>query len=718
MTHLPPLIEDLGLILAAAGVVTILFRHFGQPMVLGYIIAGVLVSPRVPFLPTISDVANIRIWAEIGVIFLLFALGLEFSFKKLVREGGSVTLTALIEVIGMGLLGYATGQFLGWRNMDSLFLGGIMSISSTTIIIRAFEEAGVKGRGFVGLVFGVLIVEDLIAILILVLFSTIAITRTFVGLELAASALKLLFFLVLWFLLGMFILPTAVRRLRRYLTDETLLIVSIGLCFVMVILTTRVGFSAALGAFIMGSLLSETAEGSNIDKLFRPVRDLFAAIFFVSVGMLIDPLVIWEHAWPIVVITLAVIFGKIFWVTISALIAGRNLRHAVQSGMSLAQIGEFSFIIATLGLSTKVTSDFIYPIAVTVSAITAFTTPYLIRRSDRVYNWLQPKIPKNWQGFGTSPGTPDSDSFFFHWWRLARAHALKFFSNAVIVSAIFIGVFRFVGPTTPGSVCLGLALLVSSPFLWAMALGRPKNLPELKDRLASLAFSMSRWFLTGALFAYLANYFVSVTVAIASATGLIIVFLAVFSRHLEGMYSRIEDRFVQNLSMSGGEEDLPPLAPWDAHITSLEVRPHSPAVGQTLEELRIRDRFGISIALVERGEVRIAAPGSGVRLFPYDKVYVIGTDEQILKFKNEIDSTTLLDSSQRVDYVLRSVLISNESPYCGTTIRTSGVREKSHGIVVGIERKGQRILNPDSSMKIEPGDLLWVVGEAGRLRQL
>lgn len=396
MLHLPPLIEDLALILAAAGVVTLLFRRFHQPTVLGYIIAGFLVGPYFPFFPTISDAANVKIWAEIGVIFLLFALGLEFSFKKLVRVGGAASLTATVEVVAMAVIGFTTGKLFGWNNMDSLFLGGILSISSTTIIIRAFEEVGVKGRGFVNLVFGVLIVEDLIAILLLVLLSTIAISQTAAGTEMFLAIGKLLFFLILWFLAGVFLLPTILSRLRRLLTEETLLVVSLGLCFVMVYLTTHAGFSPALGAFIMGSLLAETAEGKRIEHTIKSVKDLFAAIFFVSVGMLIDPQVLAKFAVPIAVITFVTILGKTLSTALGVLLSGKSLRHAIQSGLSLAQIGEFSFIIAGLGLTLKVTSDFLYPVAVGVSAVTTFTTPYMIKSADRIYRHLEASLPSKW----------------------------------------------------------------------------------------------------------------------------------------------------------------------------------------------------------------------------------------------------------------------------------------------------------------------------------
>ena len=359
MIHLPVLIADLGLILAAAGVTTLLFKKIKQPLVLGYILAGVLVGPYIDFMPTVTDHKSITIWAEIGVIFLLFSLGLEFSFKKLVKVGGSASITAIVEVVFMLLIGFGVGKMLGWSTMDSIFLGGILSVSSTTIIIRAFEELGVKHKKFAGLVFGVLIVEDLVAILLLVLLSTLAVSQQFAGTEMLISILKLAFFLVLWFLGGIFLIPTFLKATKKLMNDETMLIVSLALCLVMVLLAVKVGFSPALGAFIMGSILAETTQAEKIEHLTKSVKDLFAAIFFVSVGMLIDPSILLEYALPIVAVTLATVLGKLISSTLGALLSGQPLKTSVQAGMSLAQIGEFSFIIATLGLTLKVTSDFL-----------------------------------------------------------------------------------------------------------------------------------------------------------------------------------------------------------------------------------------------------------------------------------------------------------------------------------------------------------------------
>lgn len=741
MVHLPVLIQDLAFILAAAGIVTLLFKRLKQPVVLGYIIAGLIVGPHFPLLPSVSDVSSIQIWAEIGVIFLLFALGLEFSFKKLARVGAPASTTAIVEALSMVFFGFMTGKLFGWSNMDSIFLGGVLSVSSTTIIIRAFDELGVKGRGFVSLVFGVLIVEDLIAILIMVLLSTVAISQTFAGSEMMVSIVKLLFFLTLWFIAGIFLLPTFLKRAKSLMNDETLLVVSVALCLVMVVLATQAGFSAALGAFIMGSILAETAQGEKIEHLIQPVKDLFAAVFFVSVGMLIDPAVLFEYTVPVIVITLVTIVGKLVSSAAGALLAGQSLRHAVQSGMSLAQIGEFSFIIATLGMSLKVTSEFLYPIVVGVSAVTTFTTPYLIKSADRVHASIESAMPKSWlDALSKYSAASQSISTRGDWTKILQSYLMRLGLHSVMITAIFLGVSRFLSPVLsrqlenpPLANAAGLttALLFSAPFLWALLLGKKSRqlvTSELwqnpRFRGPILVLEASRWVVALLLFTTLSAQFVTFTSVVGIFLIVTILSVFAFSRHLSKIYARIESRFFQNLSEKDlaikAANQLPALAPWDAHLVRIEIPAESDIVGRTLADLGVRERFGITIALIERGQRRIAVPSRMEALFPFDKVLVIGTDDQILNFQNYLKTpaTQPVAEDQDIDYKLQAVTVDENSPFCGRSIRESGIREKSKGLVVGIERKDQRILNPDSQVEIEAGDLLWIVGDVHLTKNL
>lgn len=728
--------QDLALILVSAGVVTVLFRKIRQPVVLGYILAGFLVGPNTQWIPTITDQPSVQTWAEIGVIFLLFALGLEFSFKKLAKVGGTASVTAVIEVIGMTVLGFLVGHLFGWSKMDSLFLGGALAISSTTIIIRAFEETRVKGRGFANLVFGVLVIEDLVAIVLLVLLSTVAVSNQFDGTELFASVLKLAFFLIVWFLVGIFFLPPWLKKMKRHSDDETFLIMSLGLCFLMVVLSTKVGFSSALGAFVMGSLLAETTEAERIEHLVKPVKDLFAAIFFVSVGMLIDPKIIFEYALPISIITIVTIFGKFFSTLLGALIAGRSLKHSVQAGMSLAQIGEFSFIIAGLGLSLKVTSDFLYPVTVGVSALTTFSTPYMIRSADSVYRWIDKSLPESVRQallkYSVSTGRVARNEDWHRFFKKSMIHILV---NSVLITAIFLLLSRFL-PRVLGDYLsesqwvdglgLTIATVTSAPFFWALLMNRGNkdelsrlwNQHETRRLMITLATLRAGIGIT--LFGVLAAQFINVEMAAGIAVLLTVLLLTVFSKYLKMIYRWIENRFVENLSERENEnaKNHPLLAPWDAHISKLEVSPDSDCVDKTLKELRIRENFGITVALIERGQKIITAPTRNEKLWPHDRVAVIGTDEQIQKLKDFLSPAVAEPMLQPTNYVLLPITISARMSFCKKPIRDSGIRELTSGLVVGLEREGRRMLNPDSNVVIEEGDLLWIVGDRDQLKKM
>jgi len=685
MLHLPELIQDLGIILAAAAVVSLIFKKLKQPVVLGYIIAGVIVSHHVSFLPTVKDQQSIQIWAEIGVIFLLFGLGLEFSFKKLAQVGKPASVTAVSEVLVMLGAGYALGRLLSWSKMDSLFLGGILSISSTTIIVRAFDELGMKGRSFASLVFGVLIIEDLVAILLLVLLSTVVATQGLSGSELIISTFRLGFFLVLWFVIGIYLLPSALRWVRKLLNDETTLVIAIGLCFLMVIIATEVGFSPALGAFVMGSILAETREGKRVEHLIEPVKNLFAAVFFVSVGMMIDPNVLVTHFGIIVLISVVTIFGKLFGTGFGALLSGQSLRHSVQSGFSLAQIGEFSFIIATLGLTLKVTSSFLYPIAVAVSAVTTFTTPYLIQHSEKIYLLMEKHFPARLmsgiQRYQNRINHTAGNGILKTLW---ETYGPKLVLNLVVVIAIGLASRRILFP------------------LLAQQFG---NSIELRMGVGLMAIALSSPFLVG--------MFSGNKVPEAPP-----------KNKINRLYRRIERRFLSNLEEhSHGDENhknLPELAPWDASLVQYELSPESPFVAKTLSECMIRERFGITVALIERGNRKIVTPGRGDLLLPYDVLYLIGTDEQLTRIHEFIsppeDDAVAHDEFKAIG--LEPLRLKEASPYVGKTIRTCGLRETINGLIVGIEREGRRILNPDSTEILKAGDLLWLVGDRRKINAI
>ncbi|RQO64588.1 sodium:proton antiporter [Pedobacter sp. KBW06] len=739
MIHLPVLITDLGLILAAGAITTLLFKKIKQPLVLGYILAGLLVGPHIKFLPTVTDNASIHIWAEIGVIFLLFSLGLEFSFKKLVKVGGSASITAIVEVVFMLIIGFVAGLAMGWSTMDSIFLGGILSVSSTTIIIRAFEELGVKHKKFAGLVFGVLIVEDLVAILLLVLLSTLAVSQQFAGADMLISILKLCFFLVLWFIGGIFLVPTFLKATKKLMNDETMLIVSIALCLLMVLLAVKVGFSPALGAFIMGSILAETTQAERIEHLTKSVKDLFAAIFFVSVGMMINPSILIDYAIPILVITIATVLGKFLSSGMGALLSGQPLKTSVQTGLSLAQIGEFSFIIATLGLTLKVTSDFLYPIAVAVSAITTFTTPYLIKASEPFYLFLERTLPKRWvEAINRYSSSTAGITTLSDWKILLKSYTFNTIIHSVIIIAIVFLGSRYLQPFMTKNIINGnngiiisliLTLIFMTPFLWALAIRKIEKkayshlwLNKKYTRGPLVALEVLRISLALFFVGFLIYQFYSNWIAVVIAIVLMIVGMFIFSRKLQGFYNKMESRFLLNLNAREAQNAQPEILPWDTHLAELVVAPESSLVGKTLIELSVREKYGVNIALIERGKIMIPTPGRDERLYPNDKVLVIGTDNQLAAIKELFEGAKeeIPEESNfpKKDMTLQKIVINSSSPVYLQSIRSSGIREKTQGLVVGIERRGERILNPDSNLIFENEDVVWIVGNSKKVPDL
>ncbi len=563
MNHLPLMIIDLAVILGAAAISILVFSRLKQPIVLGYLIAGFLVGPNVKLLPTVVDLEGIKLWAEIGVIFLLFGLGLEFSFKKLAKVGKSASIAAGCEVITMIGVGYLLGRAFGWKEMDSLYLGAILSMSSTTIIIRAFEETGLKGKDFASLVFGILIVEDLLAILIMVFLTEISQTGNFAVGNILYLTARLGFFLLVWFLVGIYLLPTLLKNLKKYLSDEILLILSMSFCFLMVYLASKAGFSAALGAFIMGSILAETVEAERIEHLLVNVKNLFAAVFFVSVGMLIDPVILKENFGVVLLITLVTIVGKFIGSGFGAMVSGQGLKKSVQAGMSLAQIGEFSFIIATLGMTLKVTSAFLYPIVIAVSAVTTFTTPYMIKLSGPFYQWVETKMPSTFlQKFGSSKVTSATSSrsniFGFFW----RVYGIFILINSVVVIAITLAsvtyllpfLFSLAGDSAVVRIGAGLfTFFICSPFLAAIILKIPKNLNsgdalklERGKKFKFSTFSI-RFAITYALIVFIVGEF-STRESLFFIVGILLLFFIIgIKSYLRPIYNAIEKRFLENL---------------------------------------------------------------------------------------------------------------------------------------------------------------------------
>lgn len=746
MSHIPLLISDLAVILVAAGVVTLLFKRLKQPVVLGYIVAGLLAGPAVKAMPTVNDVEHIQVWADIGVIFLLFTLGLDFSFKKLMKVGGTAVIGAVTVVIGMMTLGYLTGISLGWGHMNSLFLGGMLSMSSTTIIFKAFDDMGLRNQRFAGIVFGILVVEDLFAVLLMVLLSTLAVSKHVEGMELLDNVIKLGVFLLFCFVVGIYLIPSFLKSARRYLNDETLLVVSLGLCLGMVIIATKAGFSSALGAFVMGSILAETVQAERIEHIVKPVKDLFGAIFFVSVGMLIDPVLLWEYKIPILILTLAVMVGQIFFASSGILLSGQTVKIAIKSGFSLAQIGEFAFIIAALGLSLHVTDHFLYPIVVAVSVITTFFTPYMIRLADPACEAVEKVIPESWMRFldryssGSNTIRQKSD-----WNRLLKS-LLKVVGTYTAVTAVLI--FAWLQMVSPiitryvpgiGGRCLSLAiiLVVISPMLRAIMMKKNHSAEfqrlwnDSKYNRGSLVSLVAlRIILCMGLVmipvARLLNMALGIGLAIAAS----VIGLVIFSRRLKKQSILMERRFFTNLTAREMESQRTAtinqrfashLLERDLHLADFEVKQNSPSIGQTLKELNFRQKCNVNVVTIIRGDKRINIPGGNERLYPFDKLVVVGSDEDLANFRQFVEERYREyghDHNDSKEVNMEQIFIGEGSALIGRTISESGIRDNAGCLVIGIERGTESIKNPPPTTVLEHGDIVWIVGEYDKVLSL
>ncbi|GHT33543.1 sodium:proton antiporter [Bacteroidia bacterium] len=737
-------ISDLALILITASVATLLFKWLKQPVVLGYIVAGFIAGPYFSWLPTVSEMENVEVWAEIGVIFLLFALGLEFSFKKLIAVGGTATVATMINMGSMIIIGYAVGQLLHWDTMDSIFLGGMLSMSSTTIIIKAFNDMGLQKQKFAGIVFGMLIVEDLAAILMMVMLSTVAVSNTIQGMELLKSLLKLVFFIMVWFIFGIYLIPTFLKKVKAYLNDETLIIVSIGLCLGMVLLASKVGFSAALGAFIMGSILAETVRARQIEHLVEPIKNLFGAVFFVSVGMLINPVVIKEYIGLILILTSVVLVGRVIFASLGVLASGEGLKVALQSGFSLAQIGEFSFIIASLGMSLGVISDTLYPIIVTVSIITTFTTPYFIKMAIPVSGVLEKIIPPKWTLIidGYAAANPyKTVNKQGDWSKLLKTVIINVTVNVIICLAIFLlwdtFALPFITKHIPGIwgelLAALLALIFMGPFLSTIV--RRKNHSNVYDKLwkdnhfnkgalislGVIRLAISCFLILMVLITLFPSYTLLMVLISMALIGVII-----FMEGFKQQSKRLEARFMENLNQKQlHDEKKVPILPETArrllthniHIEEIDVSPQSVRIGKTLRELDFRGRLGLNIVSIIRGNRKINIPEADERIYPYDKLIVAGSDEDIQNLMKELDAINqaqCLEEDAQVHVSLAPFEVEEGSPMIGHSLRDLNIQQNTECMVITVERGEDNIL-PPAGFVLMKGDTLLLAGEADKL---
>ena len=752
MSELPELVQDLALILVVAGFVTLLFKKLKQPLVLGYIVAGFLVSPHMSYTMSVVDKDDIQTWADIGVIFLLFSLGLDFSIKKILKMGASPIIAACTIIFSMMVLGIIVGHSFGWKEMDCIFLGGMVAMSSTTIIYKAFSDMGLTQQGFASTVMSVLILEDILAIVMMVMLSTVASGNSPDGVQLLGSIMKIGFFLVLWFVVGLFAIPLFLRSVRKILNSETLLIVSLGFCCLMAVISTQVGFSAAFGAFVMGSILAETVEADKIIRLVDPVKNLFGAIFFVSVGMLVKPDVIVEYAIPILLLVITILVGQALFGTLGYLLGGQTLKNAMRCGFSMAQVGEFAFIIATLGKSLGVISEFLYPVVVAVSVITTFLTPYMIRAAEPCYNVLIKHLPKRWVRRLTHIQTNnagESASTNNLWKVLMKKMIFNTLIYGILSAAVIAIMFsaalpicrnlsiKWTGSHWIGNaVCGFLTILFIAPFLRSIVM-KQNHSEAFKalwtdrriNRLPLTATILARVLIALSFIFYICNYLTRFKNALMIAVAVGLLILMLLSRWLKKRSITLERLFIQNLQSrdieaqkQGKKKPLfaNHLIDRDIHIANLELPDDSLWAGKTLYSLKLRNRFGVHISSILRGSKHINIPNGGTILFPGDKLQAIGNDEQLTKLSKAMKAElqpTIMDIEKH-EMKLRSFTISKTSPFIGKTLKDSGIRDEYNCMVVGVDEGQQNLTLITPSRCLQAGDVLWVVGEEKDLERI
>lgn len=745
MSEVAPLISDLAFILVIAGIVTVVFKWLKQPVILGYIVAGIIAGPSITFLPTVTDSANIQTWADIGVIFLLFAMGLDFSFKKLMNVGMTAVIAAITVVCGMMFIGYTAGNAMGFSHLSSIFLGGMLSMSSTAIVFKAFSDMGLMQQKFTGIVLGILVVEDLVAVVMMVILSTLAVSKHFEGTEMLDSIMKLAAFLIVWSVLGIYLIPTFIRRIRSFVSDETLLILSLGLCLGMVMIAVKAGFSSALGAFVMGSLLAETVESGRIIKIVQPVKDLFGAIFFISVGMMVDPAVIWHYALPILGLTLLVLVGQSFFGSFGVLLSGQPLKIAIKSGFSLTQVGEFAFIIASLGVSLNVTDQYLYPVIVAVSVITTFLTPYMIRLSDPVCSFIESRLPQSAKDLidrytsGTVMTRHESA-----WHKLLKSMILSVALCLVLCSFFITIFFTYVEPYISGHLpgiwgdILSFAVIAVALSPLLLAIIKSKNNSHefhelwgdnLFNRGALVSAMVVRVIICVIIVMGLIVRIFSVALGVGVVISLAVIVLIYFSKWIRHRSMTMQQQFIANFEgsddvtadtgMSGVKQTFRDNGPFkDLHQAEFTILPSFRLVGRTIAENEIRSIYHINILAITRGGQCIMTPEGSERLYPYDRLTVMGTDDDLTSFRNFLQDNTgkQQDDMPRTPVMkLEAVTLDAGTPLIGQTIRQADLQGC---IVVGIERAGSNIVNPAPATTFADGDIVWLVGKKDAVRRI
>jgi CPA2 family monovalent cation:H+ antiporter-2 len=736
------IITDLALIFTVVGVLSALFRWLKQPIILSYIIGGIVLS-ILCYNNKQGIYEHVKIWSDIGIIFFLFEIGLEFNFKKLMRIGPSSCIAAITIVIPMILLGYLVGTCFKLSHKTSLFLGAILCMSSTMIITKILNDLHLSKKKFTEIVLGILIIEDLIAIILMVVLSTIAISQKIDGHKLFYSLIKLIIFLSFWFTLCTYFIPLILKKIKYFLNDEMLLIIGIAFCFGMAFFATQAGYSSGLGAFIVGSIIAETDEGEKIKNMLLPIKNFFGMLFFISIGINIDISKLEISYYTMIgIISIIVIIGQLLFATIGTIFSGQNLKTAIFTGFTLTQIGEFSYIIASLGLNLGIIKQPLYQVIIATSIVTIVTTPFMMKLAPITYNFLKEKLPTKWILY------LNKDTFengFIKnktlWKKLLNNMSLMvgiyfFFSCAIVFFSSKYGypiINKYIHGFHGNLLFSIIIIFLISPFMWII-INQNKNSDEFihlwnenEENKMRLIFTIAlRMIICISLIMYILIYSLNLNSLISFVVSLIILTTFLKSRQLRKHSRKIEQHFAKNLNSNNNNklkqiissDFTNHLMKQDLHLSKFIIKHSHSIVGKTLKELNIRQLFGINIIAIIRGDKTINIPHGKERLYNEDCIVAFGTDNQMDSFQAKLEKNEQVyiqnrsnNNRQNKEIVLQQIEICFNSPLIGKTIFSSKMQENYHCLLVGIERDNIANLNIDINMSFKNGDILWIAGE-------
>lgn len=742
------MIIDLAIMLSTAAVVTIVFKKLKLPTILGYIVAGFLIGPHFPLFLEIESTASVETWSEIGVVVILFHIGLEFDFHKIANLGSTAIVSALVKMGGVMAVGYAFGILIGLNQINAIFLGAMLSISSTVVIQKCLSELGLEKEKFSNLVMGSLVMEDVISVFMMIILTSISVSNAASGNLLVHFAL-LIGYLIIWLLLGIFIIPSLMDKVMKYMTDEMLTLFSLGVCFLMALIASKLGFSMELGAFLAGSFFAGTTHVHEIERVTTGIKDVFGSVFFLSVGMMVDPNIIATRWMIIVPIAAVAVLAKLIFATIGMLLSGQKINTAIRGGAALAPIGEFSFIIAGLGVSLGVMHEYLYPVIVAASIITIIFTPTCIKQSEKLVHFIEKHLPDKLKKIIESYTSDDQDEeeTANEWHIVLKDSVLKvlLFGSIMLVTAI--AGSKFLAPALIKLIGNRVGKLVSIILIYAVIAVFVK--PLMGTRSAAVTHLWMARFsnrpplvvvvLTKMVVVVLAGYIplnaiYNIHTLLVLPFIVLVILIAVKSDYISSHYLKLETRFLSNLNQktvndNNGTKDSRWLDE-DYSIFSWFVPEGAPYAGKTIETVGWGRNIGIYVVKIRKNGKNIAMPSAKTVIQTGDKVYVIGDKQSLEIFHKTLDIGELtnlrtlkafLDAGYPdEDHALECLALRTRGTetYVGKPIKKSGINAKIHCMILGIERGAYATTMPDSNMIIEEGDILWVIGTSDSLKRL